>query len=125
MGRRRTVLTRKQALVKVDWDHKRQPNLDRMRILLQRAEYRIEWASMNVSPSGNGWHVVFSLRPYPKSPHEVVALQLLLGGDVWRESIQLIRARAFINVPVWMRDRWNVLYQHHPYRCRYIKLEPL
>lgn len=115
-------MTSEQALVKVDWDSKRQPPFTRMRMLLQRAGYGIVWASLCKSPSGNGWHVVFALRPRPQSPYEVVALQAILGGDPWREAIQIQRAAAFPHVPRWMRDRWNVLYVKDKNRIRHLRL---
>lgn len=116
-------MKRSQALVKVDWDKKRMPSIRRMEQLLVRAGYVPRSVEYRRSPSGTGWHVVFTVSPSPRSPYQVVALQLLLGGDVWREAVQLRRARAFGKAPAWMRDRWNVLYVKHPARQRKVKLE--
>lgn len=118
-------LRRSQASVKIDWDKKRRPNIQRIEALITRAGYRVIGSAVRKSPSGNGWHVVLSLRPYPKSPFEVVALQAICGGDPWREAMQMQRAQSFDKVPVWMRDRWNVLYVAHRHRRKHVTLPEL
>lgn len=115
-------LTRDQAEIKVDWDNPIEPDLSEMHRLLARAGYAIHDTALRRSPSGTGWHVVFEVEPRPTSPYEVIALQLLLGGDKNREAMQMHRARAFSFVPRWMRDKWNVLYVAHPHRQRHVKL---
>lgn len=64
------------------------------------------------SPSGKGWHLLVWVRPAPRSASETVALQLLLGSDVYREAYNLNRARAVDagQVSPFWRRRWNVLY---------------
>jgi hypothetical protein len=116
------MLSRKQALVKLDWDHRRKPDLGVISAKLERAGY--VWTDVTVrrSPSGKGWHVILDVEPRPRSPVEVVALQAILGGDPWREAMQMNRARAFAKVPRWMRDAWNVLYQSDSRRARRLKL---
>jgi hypothetical protein len=73
------------------------------------------------SPGGRGWHINIQVKPRPEHPMEVVALQLLLGGDPNREAMQLQRARRFWSVPYWMRETWNVLYLPDSRRSRHIK----
>lgn len=66
------------------------------------------------SPSGKGWHRWLLVSPAPRSRAEVVALQLLFGGDPYREAWLLNRARAIDAGRVrgyWAQhDNWNVLY---------------
>ena len=116
-------MTRNQAVLKIDVDRPEHPDLDTMHKLLQRAGYRAVDTMVRQSPSGNGWHVVIQVQPRPKCPFEVVALQAILGGDVWREARQMERARAFQSAPKWMRNHWNVLYLSHPQRTRHLSLE--
>lgn len=115
-------LTAKQALVKLDVDHRRAPDLWRLTRMADRAGYRIVWLSQARSPSGRGWHLVLSLSPRPRSAMEVVALQAVLGGDLWREAMQLQRARMFGRAPRFMRDAWNVLYQPDSRRARRMRV---
>lgn len=66
------------------------------------------------SPSGRGWHRWVLVSPAPRSCMEVVALQLLFGGDPYREAWLINRARAIDGGAVrgyWARpDNWNVFY---------------
>ena len=114
-------LTRAQGLVKLDFD-KSYPDVERIRMLLQRAGYQPQTAEIGASPSGMGWHVVIDVKPRPRHPMEVVALQAILGSDPYREAMQMHRARAFPYAPVWMRNAWNVLYLPHRLRQRHIQL---
>lgn len=67
------------------------------------------------SPSGRGWHRWLVVRPAPRTPHEIVALQLLFGSDPYREAYVLNRATQIARGRVpkqWQRaDMWNVLYK--------------
>lgn len=111
-------LTKQQAQVKLDIDNEGgQPlergdrlSLDRIQLLLRRAGYRVVEHEVRRSPSGTGWHVVLTVRPRPKTPCEVVALQAICGSDPYREAMQMSRARWFGIMPRWTRDSWNVLY---------------
>lgn len=114
-------LTYKQALLKLDFD-KEYPNVERIRMLLQRAGYQPQTASIGPSPGGSGWHVVIDVKPRPTHPMEVVALQAILGSDPYREAMQMHRARAFPFAVTWMRDIWNVLYLPHRCRQRHVQL---
>lgn len=118
-------MTREQAAVKLDIDAGASfDSMDAARVL-RRAGYRWEAFSQRRSPSGKGWHIVLYIVPRPRSPFEVVALQLLLGGDRNREAMQMHRARQFPNAPRFMRNAWNVLYQPNVNRHRHLKLEPV
>lgn len=112
-------LTMHQAAVKLDVDADDPvPTVRDVTRLLARAGYRMLAWGESTSPSGCGRHIVLHLRPRPSSPFEVVALQLLLGGDREREALQMFRARRFADAPPWMRNCWNVLYLPHPQRER-------
>lgn len=115
-------LTRDQAAVKVDWDGPVPYSLYDVTRLLRRAGYVPVAAMLDTSPSGTGTHMILHVSPRPTSPYEVVALALLLGSDPYREAMQLYRARAFSDVPRFMRDAWNVLYAPHPHRSRKLSL---
>lgn len=115
-------MTESQALIKLDIDGKKPPTLWELWRKCQRAGLRIKWLSQTRSPSGKGWHLVLSVLPRPATPMEVVALQAVLGGDLWREAMQVSRARAFPKCPRFMRDAWNVLYQADPRRARRMRL---
>lgn len=78
---------------------------------LARAGKTVIWLSQRRSPGGKGWHIVLEVSPAPRSAMEVVALQAVLGSDVWREACNVKRARALWKAPKFMRDRWNVLYR--------------
>jgi hypothetical protein len=113
-------MTRDQSAVKVDIDAGDPPTIRTVTRLLRRAGYKPVAMTTNRSPGGNGWHVVVHVSPRPKSPYEVIALTLILGGDVNREAMQMHRARGFFRVRGWMRDAWNVLYVPHPNRQRHV-----
>lgn len=115
-------MTREQAAVKLDVDAGAIFDSREAARLLRRAGYQWECLSQRRSPSGKGWHIVLYIVPRPRCPCEVVALQLLLGGDRNREAMQLHRARHFDDAPRFMRDAWNVLYQPHVNRYRHLKL---
>jgi hypothetical protein len=115
-------MTRKQAAVKVDIDDGDAPTIRTVTRLLRRAGYKPVALCVTRSPGGYGWHVVVHVSPRPKSPYEVIALQLILGGDRNREAMQMHRARSFFKVPGWMRDMWNVLYLSHPQRSRHLEI---
>jgi hypothetical protein len=117
-------MTRHQATVKLDIDKGQPlPTAKELTGLLRRAGYRPIAMGTAVSPSGRGYHVLIHVSPRPVSAFEVVALQLLLGGDRRREALQMLRARNFAKAPGWMRDRWNVLYLPHSQRMRHVSLQ--
>lgn len=118
-------MTRAQAQVRLDMDRKRRPDPWWIEKMLARAGYILIGYQEARSPSGNGWHVMLDVEPRPRTALEVVALQLLLGSDPYREAMQFHRARAFARVPHWMRDAWNVLYAPDSRRQRKLKLRRL
>lgn len=112
-----------QARVKLDIDRATdRPPLWVLSKKLARAGYRITLMSEARSPSGKGWHITLDLKPKPSSAMEVVALQAVLGGDPWREAMQITRARAFTRCRPWMREMWNVLYLPDSRRSRKLRL---
>lgn len=115
-------LTREQATVKLDIDAGQSFDSSECARRLRRAGYRWTALSIRRSPSGKGWHVALYILPRPTCPFEVVALQLLLGGDANREAMQMHRAQNFRKAPRWMRDAWNVLYKPHVNRQRHVHI---
>lgn len=74
---------------------------------------RIKLERLAVHMTRRGYHVVVNAEWLDKkemTPAETVALQLLLGSDVNREALNLMRAHLLGNAPTFWRDRWNVLY---------------
>lgn len=116
-------MTPEQARIKLDIDGGKLPDLWTLWRRCQRAGVKINWLSQVRSPSGKGWHLVLDVSPRPASAMEVVALQAVLGGDLWREAMQVCRARAFPRVPRFMQDAWNVLYRYDYRRARHLVLE--
>lgn len=116
------MLSKKQAMLKLDYDEPRKPPRKSMIEKLGRAGYSVESCEARRSPSGKGWHVVIAVSPRPRTAMEVVALQAVLGSDPWREAMQIARARAFPKCPPFMRDAWNVLYRADKRRARRINL---
>ncbi len=78
--------------------------------LLRRAGYGIVWYSQTRSPSGKGWHLELEVTPRPRTLLAVVALQLLLNSDPFREACNINRAQIAHKLPRYWRERWNVLY---------------
>jgi hypothetical protein len=115
-------MTKEQAQIKLDIDSEHEPDLSIIHGLLRRSGYAIQSASMQRSPSGEGWHVRINVMPRPHFPFEVVALQAICGSDPYREAMQMNRAREFSKAPKHMRDAWNVLYLAHSQRQRHVKL---
>ncbi len=102
---------REHAIIKLDIDKGMdRPELRSVCYRLWRAGYKVIAMSEKVSPGGHGWHITLELRPRPKSPLEVVAIQAILGSDPMREACNLSRANVWDDCPPFMRDRWNVLY---------------
>lgn len=100
------------ALLRCDYDNRRMPPpLGPALQLLRRAGLKPVWCSWRRSPGGHGWHVVWRVRPQPRTPMEVVALQAILGSDVRREASNTWRARNWPRMPPFERARWNVLYR--------------
>lgn len=115
-------MTRDQSAVKVDWDGDAWMDIGEMTRRVMRAGYRLVAVATAPSPSGKGHHCIVHVSPRPSCPFEVVALALILGSDVNREMMQMVRAVAFRAVPQHMKDAWNVLYEPHPQRIRHLKL---
>lgn len=61
--------------------------------------------------SRHGWHVTIDLRNR-LLPAEQVALQCLLGSDVRRERLNLMRVIGLrtIGAPATWKNRWNLFY---------------
>lgn len=103
----------RSQVLKVDVDQGHRPlSLKQLVVRLARANRRLVAVGQWRSPSGTGWHRVILVRPAPRSAMEVVALQLLLGSDPYREAYNLNRARQVDAgaVPRRWRRQWNVLY---------------
>ena len=63
---------------------------------LERAGYElVAWC---FEQSTNGWHAKAELRPAPRSPMEIVALQAICGSDPLRESCNVQRAREVMGL---------------------------
>lgn len=116
------MLSKKQAVVKLDIDDKEHPDVDAIDKMLRRAGYERRYTVVRRSPGGKGWHVLLDVEPRPRTAMEVVALQAMLGSDPWREAMQIARARALPKCPGFMRDAWNVLYESDPRRSRRINV---
>jgi hypothetical protein len=97
------------AVVKLDLDRKRVP-WSRILRRLSRAGYTFVRSRQRQSRSG-GWHVWIWVRPLPRTPMEVIALQVILGSDPEREAMNLVRARKLWRTPAFARTWWNVLYR--------------
>lgn len=119
------MLSRSQAILKLDFDTAKEPDLGVLVQRLARAGYIPIDTVLRRSPSGKGWHVLMEVEPRPRTAMEVVALQAVLGSDPWREAMQIARANAFNRCPAFMRDAWNVLYQSDRRRSRRITLGKL
>lgn len=116
------MISAAQAVVKLDIDGRVAPDLWTLTKKADRAGVRIVLLSQVRSPSGRGWHMTLRVDPRPRTAMEVVALQAVFGGDLWREAVQVQRARVMRRAPAFMRDAWNVLYQSDPRRARRIRL---
>jgi len=62
--------------------------------------------------TAHGWHVIVDV-PGRRSSLEVVALQAIIGSDWKREAFNLMRVKNLDGVPLYWRQRWNVLYSRH------------
>lgn len=119
------MLSKKQSVVKLDFDVAKEPDMEPIWQLLRRAGYTAVDVLVKRSPSKRGWHMLLVLDPRPRTAMEVVAIQAVLGSDPQREAMQLARARAFPKCPAFMRDAWNVLYASDSRRSRRINLRKL
>lgn len=119
------MLSASQALVKLDVDRAKAPTVMRLVRLCDRAGITINWLRQSRSPGGKGWHIVLDVSPRPRTAMEVVALQVVLGSDPWREAVSVQRARVFPVAPSFMRDRWNVLYTRGHVRVRRVCLSEI
>ncbi len=59
-----------------------------------------------------GWHIVVGVRKRIP-PALVLAAQAMWGSDPRREMHNLGRVQNLANVPIFWRDRWNVIYESH------------
>lgn len=103
-------------VLKLDHDpHARRLSLRELVKRAKRAHRTIVALGERRSPGGRGWHRWLVVRPAPRSPLEVVALQLLFGSDPYREAYLINRARRIEDGLVpreWCEpDMWNVFYK--------------
>ena len=112
-------LRRAEAVLKLDVDQPRRLPLREILAKLGRAGYELLALGESRSPGGKGWHYWLHVHPAPRSAMEVVALQAILGSDVYREACVLRRAQSLGRVPSFARAWWNVLYRSHPARGRH------
>ena len=77
---------------------------------LLRAGYEVQEYTRRRSPGGRGWHVIIRLKPEPRDPMEVVALQAICGSDPLREASNVQRVRSLPGLGKFWGDKWNVLY---------------
>lgn len=109
-GNRGSCVAGRRGLIKLDIDAEDRPSIYDLVRRCARAGYRIRYLCERRSPGGCGWHLTLAVRPHPKTPEEVVALQAILGSDLEREAANLFRAARYRDAPAVMKDRWNVLY---------------
>lgn len=117
------MLSREQAILKLDVDRARCPTWKRLRFILSRGGYGLNGVIARKSPSGKGWHLWIEVTPRPRTRVEVVALQAILGSDPLREAVTLMRAKATARMPAWADNWWNVLYQPSRARSRRLHLK--
>lgn len=103
-------------IIKLDHDpHARRLSLRELVKRAKRAHRTIVALGERRSPSGRGWHRWLVVSPAPRSPLELVALQLLFGSDPYREAYLVNRARRIEDGLVpreWCDpDMWNVFYK--------------
>lgn len=104
-------------LVKLDVDRRQRLSLRTLLRKLDRTGFRLCALGERRSPSGKGWHYWLVLDPLPRSRYCVVALQAILGSDLWREAAVLGRARVARRTPAFARSWWNVLYEPRGEGC--------
>lgn len=100
------------TILKLDIDRRRElPSLAQLCALLRRSGHRPRWLRYSRSSSGEGWHLRLAVSP-TCTLAETIALQAILGSDVYREANNLMRARQVDRVPkFWRRSACvNVLY---------------
>jgi hypothetical protein len=95
--------------VLADLDQRDKPQWKPLAVILRKAGYFV--VSVRVVKSRKHWHVVAVVRPVPKSIHELIALQLLLGSDTLREANNLRRAMGLAGMPRRLQSTLNVLYE--------------
>lgn len=70
----------------------------------------IEVAAIRYKRSNSkGWHVLIVL-VHPLRPAEIVACQCVLGSDLQREQLNLMRVLHMKNADAHFRHRWNILF---------------
>ena len=109
------MLSKKQSVVKLDFDVAKEPDMEPIWQLLRRAGYTAVDVLVKRSPSKRGWHMLLVLDPRPRTAMEVVAIQAVLGSDPQREAMQLARARAFPNVnEEYLQERFAKAWEANP-----------
>lgn len=99
-------------VLRVDWDaHDGTLSVGEVCKRLRRAGFRVVWWAEEYSPSGRGRHLTLRLRPGPKDPMTVTALQAILNSDPLREACNVARARVLDKTDAFWRKRWNVFYR--------------
>lgn len=95
----------------IDVDRAVPPKLSSILQTLRAVRVRPVWACYR--RSAHGWHIIIKSRNRIH-PGEQIALQILLGSDRRRETLNLMRllsiSRHGAN-PYW-RKRWNILYRY-------------
>lgn len=63
--------------------------------------------------SARGWHIIVKMR-YRIFPGEQIALQVLLGSDRRRETLNIMRLLSIRKhgANAFWRKRWNILYRY-------------
>lgn len=100
------------TVLKLDIDKRVElPSVAQLCALLRRSGHRPLWLRYSRSASGQGWHLRLAVSP-TCTLVETIALQAILGSDVYREANNLMRARHVARVPkFWRRPGCvNVLY---------------
>lgn len=116
----------KDLVLKLDIDRQRREPRWKLERLAAIVHLAIVGVRDERSPSGRGWHRWITVRPLDHGrwrAADQVAVQLLMGSDVWREAYNLHRAQLVDarQVPAYWRKRWCVLYatsNGKPWRAR-------
>lgn len=95
--------------IKLDFDHRRQPDLEKTFYVLRCLGLSPTVA--RVSRSRHlGWHVYICVKERLQ-PGEIVAAQILCNSDTRRELFNLTRVLQLKHAPRYWRNKWNVLYE--------------
>lgn len=105
------------TILKCDFDNPRPPRLTaRITIVMRLHGLGVEW--VRYDRTRRGWHVSVAVRQR-LALMRVVCLQACLGSDWKRETYNARRAVVARHVPLYWRERVNVLYKTH---CRGVEL---